>query len=113
MRKTRKRQGLMTLALTTLLLSPVQASVPGVPTTIDQFITKLFPNAKHHFWVINDTQATTQTEMIVDLNAFVSDSNEGPSIENRYLILIMNGQILAAQHIPLDSNVDCRKEEEV
>ena len=111
--KINARRGLITLAIMTVLSAPVQAAVPGIPATIDRFVAKLFPNAKHYFWVINNTQAATETEMIVDLNAFVTDTNEGPSIENRYLILIMNGQILGAQHIPLDSNVDCGKDEEI
>ena len=101
------------LALTVLLITPVQAAVPGVPAAIDRFIAKLFPNARHYFWVINNAQTDTQSEMIVDLNAFVTDKNDGPSIENRYLLLIMDGKILAAQHIPLDSNVDCGMDEEV
>ena len=107
------RQGFITLALMTLLCTPVQASPPGVPATIDQFIAKLFPNAKHYFWVINNVQPETPNEMIVDLNAFVSVESNGPSLENRYLLIIMQGKILAAQHIPLDSDVDCGKDEEV
>ena len=110
-RKTRR--GLITLALTAMLATPVQAGVPGVPAAIDGFIAKLFPNAAHYFWVINHSQIETNSEMIVDLNAFVAVNKHGPSMENRYLLLIMNGQVRAAQHIPLNSDVDCGKDEEV
>ena len=112
--KINARRCLITLAITTLLSAPVQAAAPGIPATIDRFVAKLFPNAKHYFWIVNNAQTATETdEMILDLNAFVKDTYEGPLMENRYLILIMNGQILAAQHIPLDSNVDCGKDEEI
>lgn len=108
-----RTRGFITLAITAMLATPVQAAVPGIPTAIDQFIANLFPKASHYFWVINNAKTETKTEMIVDLNAIVTAKNDGPSIENRYLLLIMDGKILAAQHIPLDSNVDCGKDEEV
>ena len=106
-------QILTTLALTATLATPVQAAAPEVPAVIDGFIAKLYPKAMHYFWVINNAQTETKKEMIVDLNAFVRNTSNGPSIENRYLLIIMDGKILGAQHIPLNSKVDCGKDEEV
>jgi len=105
---------LITLAFTATLATPVQAAAPEVPSVIDQFIAKLFPKAMHYFWVINNAQIEAKRELIVDFNAFVTDTSKGQkNIENRYLLIIMDGKILAAQHIPLNSNVDCGKDEEV
>ena len=96
-----------------LLASPAVATTPGIPLAINTFITKLFPNASYYHWVINNAQTETNSEMILDLNAFITVKPKGKSIENRYLLLILDGKILAAQHIPLNSNVDCGKDKEV
>jgi len=96
-----------------MLATPIQATPLRIPAAIDRFIAKLFPNASHYFWVINNAQADTPREMIVDLNAFVKVKKDNASMENRYLLLIRDGQIRGAQHIPLNSDVDCGKDEEV
>lgn len=96
-----------------LLTVPAVATPPGIPLAINTFITKLFPNASHYYWVVNNAQTETDTEMILDLNAFITDKSDGKSFENRYLLLILDGKILAAQHIPLNSKVDCGKDKEV
>ncbi len=81
---------LLVLTLITLLASPVQATPPGVPSAIDQFVAKIFPKASHYFWVVNDTQIETKKKMIVDMNTFVTNKgSDNTPIENRFLFLVM------------------------
>lgn len=102
------------LALTALLASPIQASPPSIPSAIDQFVAKIFPEAIHYYWVVNNTQKETSNEMVIDLNTFVTKKGSGDNhIENRFLLLILNGEVMAAQKIPLGSKVDCGKDTEI
>ena len=84
-----------------------------MPITIDHFVAKLFPEASHYFWVVNDSKKETQRETIVDINTFATQKEGATPTENRFLLLFLDGKILAAQNIPLDASVDCGKDEEV
>lgn len=104
------------LTLTTLLACPIQihAAPPSVPSAIDQFVAKIFPEAIHYHWVVNNTQTETSQEMIVDINTFVTKKgSDAEPIENRFLLLVLNGEVMAAQKIPLGSDVDCGKDTEI
>ena len=83
-----------------------------MPITIDHFVAKLFPEANHYSWVVNDSKKETQREIIVDLNTFVTQKEGEPAVENRFLLLFLDGKILAAQNIPLNAIVDCGPDEE-
>ncbi len=89
------------------------ASSAVIPITIDHFVATLFPQASHYFWVVNDSKEETQREMIVDLNTFVTQKEGATPLENRFLLLIIDGKIFAAQNIPLNATVDCGTDEEV
>jgi len=105
---------LSVLTLIALLASPVHATPPGVPSAIDQFVAKIFPKASHYFWVVNDTQMETKQEMIVDINTFVANkgSDQTP-IENRFLLLVLNGEVISAHRISLGAKVDCSKDTKI
>lgn len=92
-------------------IGPAQASTSGVATAIESFVAKLFPQASYYFWIVNDTKSDTQREMILDINTVVTNKVGDPPTQNRFLLLLVNGQVLAAQSIPLDANVDCGDEE--
>lgn len=109
----KKKTFLMFLALPFVLFISAHASSPVIPMTIDHFVAELFPKASHYFWVVNATQEETQREMIVDLNTFVTQKEGEPPVENRFLLLILDGKVFAAQHIPLNATVDCGKDEDV
>ena len=81
--------------------------------TIDHFVATLFPEASHYFWVVNDSKKETQREMIVDINTFVTQKEGATPTEDRFLLLILDGQVFAAQNIPLNAIVDCGTDEEV
>ncbi len=83
-----------------------------MPITIDHFVANLFPEASHYFWVVNDSKKETQREIIVDINTFVTQKEGATLTENRFLLLILDGQIFAAQNIPLNATVDCGPDEE-
>ena len=102
------------MTLTTLLASPALGTPPSVPSAIDQFVAKIFPKASHYHWVVNDTQTETKHEMIVDINTFVTEKGSDTTpIENRFLLLVLDGEVKAAQKIPLGSHVDCGKDTEI
>ena len=83
-----------------------------MPITIDHFVANLFPEASHYSWIVNAAQRETRREIIVDLNTFVMQKEGEPPVENRFLLLFLDGKILAAQNIPLNAIVDCGPDEE-
>ena len=112
--KRRLFPALSFLALTVFLANPIQAAPPSVPSAIDQFVAKIFPKASHYHWVVNNAQKETSHEMILDINTFVSKNDmDDNHIENRFLLLILDGKVMAAQKIPLGSLVDCGKDAEI
>ena len=103
------------VVLTLLLLGPStgQASTSDFSIAIDEFVSHLLPKGTHYFWVINDAKAETQRELIVDVNATFRSQKGVKLTERRFLLLLIDGKLLAAQDIPLDAKVDCGNEEEV
>jgi hypothetical protein len=102
------------LAILIMIPLPSQAKtdVSDIGTIIEGFVTKQFPDAASHFWVVNDTQWDGD-EMIVDMNAIVTDRRQTPPTESRFLLLIVEGRLQGIQNIPLDAAAECQKEEEV
>ncbi|MDE0145422.1 MAG: hypothetical protein OXI53_05170 [Nitrospira sp.] len=88
------------------------ASSAVMPITIDHFVANLFPQASHYHWVVNDSKRETQRETIIDINTFITKKDGATPTENRFLLLLLDGQILAAQNIPLNANIDCGPDEE-
>lgn len=86
------------------------ASTGDIGSIIEGFVTRHFPDASSHFWVVNDTQWDGD-EMIVDVNTVVVQRQQPQPITNRFLLLIVSGKIEAAQNIPLEAEPDCRQEE--
>ncbi len=86
---------------------------PSISTAIDRFVSNLYPKGSHYFWVINNTTTESPEEMIVDLNTSVRNLPEEAPTESRFLLLVVEGELLAAQKIPLNANVDCQSDEEV
>ena len=99
----------MALSLSFSIATGTSSSV--MPITIDHFVAKLFPEASHYFWVVNDSQEETPRETIIDINTFVMQKDDSTPTENRFLLLIHDGQILGAQNIPLNAIVDCAPDE--
>ncbi len=101
------------LTLFVLFPSESKSAYPDVSLAIDQFVSKVYPEGSHYFWVINDTTSKFSPELIVDINTFLQTSEEEKSQPNRFLLLIVNGELKGAQHIPLGAEVDCQTEEEI
>ena len=93
--------------------SASQSAPPSITTTIDRFVSNLYPKGSHYFWVINNTTTESQEEMIIDINTSVRNFPEETPTESRFLLLVIEGELFAAQKIPLNANVDCGSEEEV
>lgn len=102
-----------------LLIGPVVSSARAsnseithadVAKTIDRFVATLYPKGSHYFWVINDALSETLDEVIVDINTTLHLEQGKPPLENRFLLLIVKGQLLAAHNIPLEAEVDCQQE---
>ncbi|GMV50338.1 hypothetical protein FBQ96_13375 [Nitrospirales bacterium NOB] len=103
---------LSSLTIFPLLSAPAGASTGDIGTIIENFVTKQFPDAASHFWVVNETQWDGD-EMIVDVNAIVVPPQQPEPVANRFLLLIVAGKLEAAQSIPLDAVAECQREEEV
>ena len=101
------------LSLTLLLLFSPSISDAGTSTLgaiIESFITHHFPDATSHIWIVNGTEWDGD-EMVVDVRTTVIENPLPAPIENRYLLLIKEGKLTAAQRIPLNDGADCQREE--
>jgi len=98
------------LILTLFTPSISSASTSELGTIIENFITGHFPDATSHVWIVNGT-AWDGDEMVVDVRTMVLEKQLPAPIENRYLLLIKEGKLTAAQRIPLEDGVDCQREE--
>jgi len=101
---------LFSLVLFPSVSEPAQNSIA---TTIDRFVSTLYPKGSRYFWVINNTTTQSKEEIIIDINASLRNLSDKTLTETRFLLLVVQGELMAAQKIPLDANVDCRSEEEV
>ena len=107
---------LPTLFLTFFLVfysSTSTSAHPSISTAIDRFVSSLYPKGSHYFWVINNTTMESREEIIIDINTSIRNLPEDTLTESRFLLLVVEGELFAAQKIPLDANVDCRGEDEV
>ncbi len=102
------------VALCLSCAAPAPASSPVAPVVIDHFVADLFPKASRYFWIVNAAQEEdTRRETIVDLNTVVTPADGAAPVETRFLLLIIDGKVFAAQAIPVNATVDCGKGEEV
>jgi len=94
-----------------LVMPGVSAANTGdLGAIIEGFVTRHFPEATSHLWIVNDTQ-WDGNEMIVDVHTIVLEKQQPMAIENRYLLLIVQGKLTAAQRIPLENGPECQPEE--
>ncbi|MGH7206148.1 MAG: hypothetical protein ACREI2_08065 [Nitrospiraceae bacterium] len=101
---------LVGLCVSLLVSVSAPASTGDLSGVIEGFMAKQFPRAESYFWVVNETQWQTDNEVVVDLNTTVLERASRSATENRFLLLIVEGKLAAAQSIPLDSSVDCEPE---
>ena len=109
---TRVRR-LIVFASFAIALLPIQtmADTGDIGTIIESFVAKQFPDAASHFWIVNGTQWDGD-EMIVDMNAIVTERREDVPTASRFLLLIVDGRLRGIQNIPLDAEAECQKEQE-
>jgi len=86
------------------------ASQDDLGDIIEGFVTRHFPEATSHVWIVNDTQWDGD-EMIVDVHTIVMEKQQPAATENRYLLLIVQGKLTAAQRVPLENPSECKPEE--
>lgn len=98
------------LIMSLCLPTPTQATTVDLTLLIDTFVTRQFPEASSHLWIVNSTQWDGD-EMIVDVNTIVVEKRQEAPLENRFLLLIIGGKLTATQSIPLDGSPECRPEE--
>ena|SRR3990167_241121 len=102
--------------LSTLLLFSLtvpgwaHASTSELGAIIEGFVTRHFPDATSHMWVVNDTQWDGD-EMVVDLYTYVVEKQQSAALENRYLLLIVAGRLTAVQRIAVGNGPGCQPEE--
>jgi hypothetical protein len=88
-----------------------RAGTNDISKVIESFVIGQFPDAYRHFWVVNGFQWQEENELVVDVNAIAFKTSEQMPSENRYLLLIVSGKLVGAQHIPLDEAAVCRPEQ--
>lgn len=89
-------------------LSP--ASTGDLGSIIEKFVDRQFPNAAGYYWVINETQWDGD-EMIVDVHTVVTERRDTKPTLNRFLLLIVAGELKGSQNVPLEPGADCREED--
>ncbi|MGH7254687.1 MAG: hypothetical protein ACREI3_02820 [Nitrospirales bacterium] len=94
-------------------VTPTWAGMGALSAEIERFILKQFPESQSHYWIVNKTEWSSEKELVVDVNTFVTTPAEPKQVEHRYLLLIVDGQVAGAQHIPLGAEVECHPEEEI
>ena len=103
---------ILLVCLTTIFIpTSTTASTGDIGSIIESFVTKQFPDAASHFWIVNETQWDGD-EMIVDMNAIVTQRQQAPPTASRFLLLIVEGRLKGIQSIPLDAETECQKEQE-
>ena len=90
--------------------SASRAGIDDMPAIIETFVSKQFPDASSHFWVMNGAPQQEKNEVVVDINTIVTMSADRPPDEDRFLLLIVSGKLAAIQHIPLDGETVCQTE---
>ena len=88
----------------------IHASTGDLGVIIEGFVTRHFPDATSHVWVVNSTQWDGD-EMVVDVNTYVVEKQLPVAIENRYLLLIVEGKLAAAHRVPLSDGPGCQPED--
>jgi hypothetical protein len=68
-----KPTSLTCLAFCLCLVVSAQASVGDLSVLIENFMAKQFPEAKSRLWIVNGTQWETDNEVVVDMNAVVTN----------------------------------------
>jgi len=108
----RPRFWLLSTLLFFTLTAPgwAHASTSELGTIIEDFVTRHFPDATSHVWIVNGTEWDGD-EMVVDVRTMVVEKQLPAPIENRYLLLIKEGKLTAVQRIPLEDGADCQREE--
>jgi hypothetical protein len=101
---------MLLICLALILPAGLSASTGDIGSIIEGFVTRHFPDAASHFWVVNGTQWDGD-EMIVDVNTVVVQRQQPEPVASRFLLLIVSGKIEAAQNIPLEAEPDCRAKE--
>ena len=108
----------MRMCLTVFCCAAVLLLAVGAPAdtgdlsgVIEGFMAKQFPEAQSHFWIVNGTQWQAENEIVLDVNTVVMDHVDRPPTENRFLLLVVEGRLAAAQNIPLDAATDCQGEQ--
>lgn len=99
-----------TLLLTCAWPSPILASTGDIGSIVEKFVTRQFPDAASHYWVINETQWDGD-EMIVDVQTIVKERRDTEPTLSRFLLLIVAGELRGSQNVPLDPAEDCRAED--
>ena len=101
---------LMGLCVSLLVSVSAPASTGDLSGVIESFMAKQFPTAQSYFWVVNNAHREAENELVVDVNTVVMNRASQEPVENRFLLLVVEGKLAAAQNIPLDSSVDCEPE---
>lgn len=99
------------LCLATGLLPQAIAGKQDIPRAIESFMHQHYPLAASYTWIINETVREKDEVTLVDLLTIVTPKvGPGPR-EERFLLLIVQGQLAGSQSVPIDSPTLCGEEQ--
>ncbi len=102
---------LCSLALSCWISATAFADSGDISSVIERFVAKRFPQAQSHFWVVNNTEWGAEDEVVVDIHAIVRHSQDAQPTEERFLLLIVAGKLVATQSVPLGAKIECKAED--
>ena len=101
----------LTLCASFSLPALAQANTEDLRTIIEKFVVGQFPSATQHYWIINETQWEGD-EMVVDMHTIVQEKRQVAPMLNRFLLLIVAGELKGVQQVALEPGTDCQAEQE-
>jgi hypothetical protein len=105
------------LCVTTTLMVPATARSTGdgdngITALIEGFMDKQFPDAQSRFWILEIGREAPSGEFVLDLRAMVVPRERPVLMEQRFLLLLFDGQVRGVQSVPLDDEPRCSSEGE-
>ena len=99
------------LCCVTAFVPEAIAGSQDIPRAIESFMHQHYPLAASYTWIINETVREKDEVTVVDLQTIVIPKvGPGPR-EERFLLLIVQGQLAGSQSVPIDNPTLCAEKQ--
>lgn len=93
------------LCLTFYSVSPGEINPNSLPAQVHEFVRGMTGEFKNGYWVANQEVSNERTTM-VDITIIIQEESA------RFILTLIDGQIVDIKHITLDAEVNCEGEYE-